>query len=84
MFEVPQGFALETHDASELFPDFDEANAALDANSDDDMDELLDEIENMTYAEYKVKVLEEDPNIDPEQIKQAYLLLRQQAKRRQK
>lgn len=84
MFEVPQGFALETHDASELFPDFDEANAALDANSDEDMDELLDEIENMTYLEYKAKVLEEEPNADPEKIKQAYLLLRQQAKRRQK
>ncbi|MCD6180683.1 MAG: hypothetical protein J7K39_12340 [Bacteroidales bacterium] len=84
MFEVPKGFALETHDASELFPDFDEANAALDANSDEDLDELLDEIENMTYLEYKAKVLEEDPNTDPEKIKQAYLLLRQQAKRRHK
>ena len=67
-----------------MFPDFSEVNEMEDGYSEEEMDELLDEIENMTYSEYKAKVLEEDPDIDQEQIRQAYLLLRQQAKRRKK
>lgn len=85
IFEVPSGYALESHNAAELMPDFDEAKATLDhTESDAEMDALLDEIENMTYVEYKAKVLEEEPDADPEKIRQSYLLLRQQAKRRQK
>jgi hypothetical protein len=83
-FEVPQGFALESHDASEMMPDFKEANAALDdaTKKDPEKEKLLGEIEHMTFAEYKAKVKEEEPNADPEEVRQSYLLLRQEAKRR--
>ena len=50
--------------------------------TEEEYNELLDEIENMSYSEYKVKVLEEEPYADDDQIKQSYLILRQEAKRR--
>lgn len=80
-FEVPANFELETHGANELFPDFSALEDEEDL-SDEEMQELLDQVEKMTYAEFKAKVLEEDPNADEEETRQAYLMLRQMAKRR--
>lgn len=84
MFEVPEGFEYEVIETADMFPDISEAEWEEDEMTEEEMNELLDEIENMTYQEYKVKVLEEEPNADDEKIKQSYLLLRQQAKRRYK
>jgi hypothetical protein len=83
MFEVPEGFEYEIIEAGDLFPELseEEAKAAFEED-DEDMDELLDEIENMSYSEFKAKVLEEEPELYDEEIKHRYLYLRQMAKRR--
>lgn len=84
MFEVPEDFEYEIIEAADMFPDISEAEWEEDEMTEEEFNQLLDEIETMTYQEYKVKVLEEEPTADDEQIKQSYLLLRQQAKRRHK
>jgi hypothetical protein len=68
--------------AEDMFPDLSDGEIEEDEMTDEEFNELLDEIETMSYSEYKDKVLEEEPDADDEQIKQSYLLLRQQAKRR--
>jgi hypothetical protein len=82
IFGVPDGFEYEVIEASDMFPDPDEVTVEEDEMTEEELNALLDEIETMSYSQYKVKVLEEDPYADEEQIKQSYLLLRQQAKRR--
>ncbi len=85
IFNVPDGFDFEVVDAKSMFPDLsDTSNIQNDEMSEEDWNAMLDEIENMTYSEYKVKVLEEDPEADDESIKQGYLYLRQEARRRHK
>jgi hypothetical protein len=83
VFEVPEGFEYIEVGASDMFPDVseDEARQAFEED-EENMDEILDEIENMTYSEYRAKVLEEEPGVDEMEIKQSYLYLRQEAKRR--
>jgi hypothetical protein len=82
IFNAPEGFDLQIIGASDMFPDLSEGDFEEDEMTEEEMNELLDEIEKMSYQEYKEKVLEEEPNADDEKIKQSYLLLRQQAKRR--
>ena len=82
IFEVPEGFEYEVIGAEDMFPDLSDGEIEEDEMTDEEFNELLDEIETMSYSEYKDKVLEEEPDADDEQIKQSYLLLRQQAKRR--
>jgi len=81
-FEIPANFEVETHGANELFPNFSELENEEGDLSDEEMQQLLDEVEKMSYAEYKAKVLEEEPNAEDEKIRQSYLMLRQMAKRR--
>lgn len=82
VFEVPKEFEYEVIEASDMFPDPDEVTFEEDEMTEEELNALLDEIETMSYSQYKAKVLEEEPGADEEQIKQSYLLLRQQAKRR--
>ncbi len=82
VFEVPEGFEYEEINAGDMFPEISEDDAKAAFDEDEDRDEFLDEIENMTYSEYKVIVLEEDPGLSDQEIKQSYLYLRQEAKRR--
>ncbi len=82
MFEVPEGYELEVIKAADMFPDPEDGSIEEDQMTEEEFNALLDEIETMSYSEYKVKVLEENPGMEDEQIKQSYLLLRQQAKRR--
>jgi len=84
VFEVPKGFEYEVIEASDMFPDPDEMTYEEDEMTEEELNALLDEIETMSYSQYKAKVLEEEPDANDEQIKQSYLLLRQQAKRRHK
>jgi len=81
-FEVPKGFDCEVIEASDMFPDPDAVIIDEDQMTEEELNALLDEIETMSYSQYKIKVLEENPDMEDEQIKQSYLLLRQQAKRR--
>ena len=81
-FEVPEGFELQVVGAKDMFPEVTDEDIEKATQDDEDMDELLDEIENMSYSEYKAKVLEEDPNTPDEEIQQSYLYLRQKARRR--
>ena len=83
VFEVPEGFEYIEVGASDMFPEVseDEAKQAFE-DDEEDMNELLDEIENMSYSEYKAKALEEEPDLSDQEIKQSYLYLRQEAKRR--
>ena len=83
MFEVPEVYEYEIIEAGDLFPELseEEAKAAFEED-DEDMDELLDEIENMSYSEFKEKVVEEEPDLYDEEIKHRYLYLQQMAKRR--
>ena len=84
-FEVPKGFELEVVGANDMLPQVtDEDIDSLRQKDDKDMDEVLDQIETMSYSEYKAKVLEEDPNTPEDEIQQSYLYLRQKAKRRHK
>jgi hypothetical protein len=82
VFEIPEGFELESIGTDDLFPDFETDSYEEDEMSEAELNELLDEIETMSYVEYKEKVLIEEPDADDDKIKQSYLLLRQQAKRR--
>jgi hypothetical protein len=83
VFEAPEGFEYIEVGASDMFPELSEEEAKQAFEEDEeDMDEILDEIENMTYSEYKAKVLEEEPGANEMEIKQSYLYLRQEAKRR--
>ena len=82
VFEVPDGFDYEIVEAADMFPDIDEDEAKAAFEEEEDMDELLDEIEDMSYSEYKAKVLEEEPGLSDMEIKNSYLYLRQEAKRR--
>ena len=81
-FEVPEGFELQVVGAKDLMPEVTDEDINNLSKDDEDMDELLDEIENMSYSEYKAKVLEEDPNTPDDEIQQSYLYLRQKARRR--
>ncbi|PIQ33408.1 MAG: hypothetical protein COW63_05660 [Bacteroidetes bacterium CG18_big_fil_WC_8_21_14_2_50_41_14] len=82
IFEVPEGYEYEVISASDMFPDPDSVLVKEDEMTEEEWNAVLDEIETMSYSQYKAKVLEEEPEADDEQIKQSYLLLRQQAKRR--
>jgi len=82
MFEVPEGYEVQVIGAADMFPDPEQVAVEEDEMTEEELNALLDEIETMSYSEYKVKVLEENPGMEDEQIKQSYLLLRQQAKRR--
>ena len=82
VFEAPEGFEYEEISTRDMFPDVSEGEIEDDEMSEEELNQLLDEIETMSYSEYKYKVLEEEPDADEEEIKQAYLVLRQMAKRR--
>ncbi len=82
VFEVPADFEYEVIGARDMFPELSEGQIEEDEMSEEEYNAMLDEIETMKYSEYKAKVLEEEPYADDEQIKQSYLLLRQEAKRR--
>ncbi|NOY49372.1 MAG: hypothetical protein GXO88_02210 [Chlorobi bacterium] len=85
VFEVPEGFEFTAVDAKSMFPDLSDTSAIKgDQMSEEEWNALLDDIENMSYSEYKAKVLEEDPGTDEESIRQAYLYLRQEARLRHK
>ncbi len=81
-FEVPEGFEMEEFGTEEIFPEYSDEYIEEDEMSEEEYNQLLDEIETMSYSQYKAKVLEEEPEANEEQIKQSYLLLRQEAKRR--
>ena len=81
-FEIPEGFELEEFGTEEIFPEYSEEYIEEDEMSEEEYNKLLDEIETMSYSQYKAKVLEEEPTANDEQIKQSYLMLRQEAKRR--
>ena len=83
-FEVPEGYELEVVGAEDLLPQVTDEEIDKAVKGDEDMDEILDQIENMSYSEYKTKVLEEDPNTPDDEIQQSYLYLRQKARRRHK
>jgi hypothetical protein len=51
---------------------------------DDIRDEMLDKIEKMSYSEFKVWALEEEPGMTDQELKESYLYLRQKAKQRHK
>ncbi len=82
VFEVPKGFEYEVIEASDMFPDPNEIAYEEDEMTEEEWNAVLDEIETMSYSQYKAKVLEENPEMEDEQIKQTYLYLRQEAKRR--
>jgi len=82
MFEVPEGFDLHEVGTRDMFPEYSDEYIEEDEMTEEEYNQLLDEIEKMSYSEYKVKVLEEEPDADDDQIKQSYLMLRQEAKRR--
>ena len=82
-FEVPEGFEFQVVGAEDMFPQVTDEDIEK-ATQDEDMDELLDQIETMSYSEYKAKVLEEDPDTPDDEIQQSYLYLRQKARRRHK
>jgi hypothetical protein len=83
-FEVPEGFELEIVSAKDMLPQITDEEIEKATQDDEDMDELLDKIETMSYSEYKALVLEEDPNTPDDEIQQSYLYLRQKARRRHK
>ncbi len=82
VFEVPKGFEYEVIKASDMFPNPDEVVVEDNEMTEEELNALLDEIETMSYSQYKAKVLEENPEMEDEQIKQTYLYLRQEANRR--
>ena len=84
VFEAPNDFEVTIVDEKDLFPEVDTTDLYYDKSNDKEYNELLDEIENMSWSEYKAKVLEEDPNANLEEAKQAYLYLRQEARMRHK
>ena len=85
VFSVPEGFELETTGPGDMFPSItDEDINQATSQDDEDMDAILDQIENMSYSDYKAKVLEEEPGASDEEIRQSYLYLRQKAKMRHK
>lgn len=65
-----------------MFTDLSEVEVDEDEMTEEDYNQFLDEIKTMSYSQYKAKVLEEEPYSDEDQIKQSYLILRQEAKRR--
>jgi len=68
-----------------MFPSITDEDINQATSQDDkDMDAILDEIENMSYSDYKAKVLKEEPDTSDEEIRQSYLYLRQKAKMRHK
>jgi len=81
-FAVPEGFDLEVIGAADMFPDPEEIAVKEDDMTEEEWNALLDKIETMSYSQYKVKAQEENPEMEEEQIKQTYLYLRQEAKRR--
>ncbi len=83
-FEVPEGFEYEIIAAEDLFPELDEeeAKAAMEEDDDEISDEMLDKIEKMSYSEFKVWALKEEPGMTDQELKQSYLYLRQKAKAR--
>lgn len=83
VFEVPEGFELQVVGAGDMLPQVTDEDIN-NFQKEEDMDELLDQIETMSYAEFKAKVLEEDPNTPDDEIQQGYLYLRQKARRRHK
>jgi len=82
VFAVPEGFELEEFGTDDIFPSYSDEYIEEDEMTEEEYNQLLDEIEKMSYSEYKAKVIEEEPGADDEQIKQSYLMLRQEAKRR--
>ncbi len=82
VFNVPEGFELEEIGTEDMFPQLSDIEMEEDEMTEEEYNELLDEIETMSYSQYKAKVLEEEPGADDEKIKQSYLILRQEAKRR--
>ena len=84
VFEVPEGYELEVVGAGDMLPQVTDEDINKATQDDEDMDKLLDQIETMSFSEYKAKVLEEDPNTPEDEIQQSYLYLRQKAKRRHK
>ena len=84
-FEVPEGFEYEIIGAEDLFPEIDEEEAKAAMEEDDEIsDEMLDKIEKMSYSEFKVWALEEEPGMTDQELKESYLYLRQKAKQRHK
>ena len=83
-FEIPEGFEVEVVDLKEALPQItDEEINEISGTMQED-DEMLDMVEKMTYPEFKAMVLKEDPEKDEEEIRQAYLYIRQKAKMRDK
>ncbi|RLD90488.1 MAG: hypothetical protein DRJ09_04020 [Bacteroidetes bacterium] len=80
-FEVPEGYELEVVGASDMLPQVTDEDIQ-NLKEDEDMDDLLDQIETMSFSEYKALVLEEDPDTPEDEIQQSYLYLRQKARRR--
>jgi len=83
-FLVPDGFEFTVLDEKSLFPDLSEANWEEDEMTPEEWNQMLDKVETMSWSEFKAMVLKEDPDVDIEQLKQSYLYLRQEAKRRHK
>lgn len=82
IFEAPEGFEYQEINSSDMFPDLSEVEVDEDEMSEEEYNKMLDEIETMSYSQYKAKVREEEPYADDDQIKESYLMLRQEAKRR--
>jgi hypothetical protein len=82
VFEVPEGFEYEEITAEDMFPEVSEDDVKTAYEDDEHLDELLDEIEDMPYSVFKARVLEEEPGLSDQEIKQSFLYLRQEARRR--
>jgi len=82
IFKVPKGFEYEEITAEDMFPEVSEDDVKAAYEDDENLGELLEEIEDMPYSEYKARVLEEEPGLSDEEIKQSFLYLRQEARRR--
>ena len=66
IFEAPEGFEYQEIKSSDMFPDLSEGEIEEDEMSEEEYNELLDEIETMSYSQYKAKVREEEPYADDE------------------
>ncbi len=83
-FQVPDDFELQVVSAKDMLPQVTDEEIDQATKSDEDLDEILDQIETMSYSDFKAKVLEEDPNMSDDEIQKSYLYLRQKARRRHK
>ena len=82
-FEIPAGYEVEVIDIKDALPQFSDEEINSIKDEDVDEEEILDMVEKMDYPEFKAWAKEGDPDMSDDEIKKAYLYLRQKAKMRE-